>query len=267
MPLKAQYVQDLMHNPDSTAGDAAKRLQVSEAAAAQTFKRCKAQGLVKCDDTQPPRFSLTEDGVKFLQQPNSNGTVPVLSSVSVNGNAAQNPALQFAQALANLIQASSPARHESESAAGLPDDAELLLEKIADLEEENAGLEAKIEKASELVAPVEVLELYAVELALSRILKRALRERRDALLEAVSEEWAQVVSDLVSLEDKLDDEQAAFFGGDDEKVESLQSQINSLREKLGLPAEEFAHGDSGKTESAAAEDANGERPKKHGKWL
>ncbi len=80
MPGKLDYLKDLAEHPASTALEAAARLKTSEATVAQACRRAQQQSLVKADDGQPKKYSLTEAGEAQLRVASENGGAPALSA-------------------------------------------------------------------------------------------------------------------------------------------------------------------------------------------
>lgn len=231
MAEKLDYLKDLSANPDSTVGDAAKRLGATEGAVMQGYRRCAKQGDVRNDEGQPSRFSLTEKGVGHLREleggqrksnpGSSQGEEPIAAP-------------SFDQVLTGLVSqkvderlaALADSHKESGGAAQVRE----LLERAERLSRPPDGDETLAEDTSALY------ELYGLELGLSELPRKEFRRRKEILLEMIDSQTSDSVARLVELEVALAEERDDFWGPDKEKIEALELEIAELREELGFPS-------------------------------
>ena len=221
MPAKRDYLRDLRENPHSMSAEVLSRVKAPTLGAVETaFRKYAADGLVESDDSKPKGYALTDKGAEELRKLES-----------------QAPGCRI-----SIEPVSEPASNEERPASGraraLLDKAKALLSGNND-ESEPDRSELRVPKPD--APPVawdnpNVRQLYGLQLGMSDLPRRDVRDRKDSLAGIVGPEIADLIAQLVSSEEQLAAESDSFWGDQDE-AERLQEEIAELRGKLGCSAQ------------------------------
>lgn len=270
MPEKVEYLRHVAANPQTSIVEAAERFKPTKPSAVeQAYRRYQQQGLVQADGVDPARLSLTDKGrqeLLLIEQGRANGAS---ASSRPTANQPVNTPADLLPMLAQVLQEAVNrlavnGSSESGSVEVAPE-LEALLEHVEELETEKEQLEEEMNELRASLPRPEVFELYAIELGLRYFPKSERQSRRDLLVQRMDAETAAEVARLADLEEKLCQERGSWLGSKEDAAQ-IESEIALLREKLGFPVE--IETEEGAEEAAGTEeDANGERPRKHGAWL
>lgn len=237
MPVKHDYLADLAQHANSTAGETAARLDASESAVLEAFRRLRKQDLIAGDGKRPEKFSLTDAGREQLA---------VLGIAGNSSAVSASPETKLSQLETQLSETVADVKGifglvnrlvGKKAASHSQSDVEE--ESLEELQAENDALmEEKKALETEMDRHVRVLEFYATQVGLHCAddwgSAKRLEARAEKLGVEVGSETAEDVKSLVRLEEALQGEQGRFFGPRKSKMRELMTEIGQLREKLGL---------------------------------
>jgi DNA-binding Lrp family transcriptional regulator len=229
MPAKLDFLKDMREHPNTTGGETAARLDVSEGAILEVYRRSRRQGLLEGDGARPEKFKLTDFGLQQLR---------VLSG---EDNPRPGAPANVEQKLSELEERMADTVEDVKGLFGLVDrvlqakrtSAPESNDRVSELLEENTQLKEQLSQQAK------VFEFYAVRIGLAEHdgRHRLLKKRGKRLTAELEPETAKLVERLVSLEEELCNEESRGWGGPrEEKVRKLQDEIAALREKLGFVA-------------------------------
>jgi len=229
MPAKLEFLNDVREHPHTSGGETAARMDVSEGAVLEAYRRARKQGLLSGSGQRPERFVLTENGMQRVRllsaEENPNAEPPATNEEKVSELEERlNDTAEDVKGLFALVDRVLRARRTSPPESN---------DRASELSEDNKQLREKLGQQ------VKVFEFYAVRLGQAERdgCKHLLKERGEKLAGELEAETAKAVERLVSLEEELCDEQNRFWGGPrEEQVRKLQSEIAALRETLGFVA-------------------------------
>jgi DNA-binding Lrp family transcriptional regulator len=228
MAAKLDFLKDLREHPNTSGGETAARLDVSEGAVLEAYRRSRRQGLLEGDGARPEKFKLTDFGIQQLRVLSGEDNPKPAGPANVERKLSEleermSDTVEDVKGLFGLVDRVLQAKRTSAPESN---------DRVSELLEENTQLREEVAKRSK------GFEFYAVRIGLAERdgRQRCLKERGEKLAGEVEPETAKAVERLVSLEEELCNEESRFFGQREEKVRKLQGEIAALRETLGFVA-------------------------------
>lgn len=236
MATKLDYLKDVREHLHSTGGEAAARLDVSEATVLEAYRRARRQGLIEGDGGRPEKFVLTDAGVTQLRVLAGEGNPAPSLPANIEGKFSAleekvNDTIEDVKGLFGLVDRVLSTRRSEFSPAQQSDDAAIVEQLLA----EKSEVEEKLGRTSRAV------EYYATQIAAVRFLdcREMLKSRADQLSQQLDSEMQESVRRLIELEEGLGKERNRFFGSDKDKVREIQDEIAKVREALGFAVVEY----------------------------
>jgi hypothetical protein len=250
MPAKLDYLLDLRANPRARTAEVQSRVKAATVNAVETaFRKYADAGLLESDNSAPKRYTLTDKGVEELKKLESEPAPANETGASLREQSS-NP---DADLISSIVKRAKEEGLCISVSVGPDAQTEAHEEETGKLNSHSARAKALLERAKALSEGREpqdaepedthwddpkVQRLYGLELGLSELPRRVVRDRKDALAAIVGSEVSDLVARLIQAEEELHSELEDSWWPDKQKRERFQQEIAELQRKLGCSEED-----------------------------